>query len=106
MTQNDEEKVRYAKKLLKIGMSYRDIQLNLKLTFGTGMSNTTLKNLVVEEKRIEDWKEKYEKSQEELAVYKNLYFNLLKTLKLKMASSKGKAVSVKVTKGKVVSERI
>ena len=84
MIQTDVEKINYAKKLLKIGMSYRDIQLNLKLTFGTGMSNTTLKNLVVEEKLIEDWKDKYEKSQEELAVYKNLYFNLLKTLKLKL----------------------
>ena len=84
MTHNNEEKISYAKKLLKIGMSYRDIQLNLKLTFGTGMSNTTLRNLVVEEKQIEDWKVKYEQCQEELAVYKNLYFNLLKTLKLKL----------------------
>jgi hypothetical protein len=88
MTQNNEEKLRYAKKLLKIGMSYRDIQFNLKLTFGTGMSNTTLKNLVVEEKQNEDWRIKYEQSQEELAVYKNLYFNLLKTLKLKLKDEK------------------
>ena len=88
MPQNDAEKIRYAKKLLKIGMSYRDIQLNLKLTYGSGMSNTTLKKLVVEEKLIEDWKEKYEKSQEELAVYKNLYFNLLKTLKSKLKDEK------------------
>ena len=88
MPQNDAEKISFAKKLLKIGMSYRDIQLNLKLTFGTGMSNTTLKNLVVEEKQNEDWREKYEESQEELAVYKNLYFNLLKTLKLKLKDEK------------------
>ncbi len=88
MTQNEVEKVNFAKKLLKIGMSYRDIQLNLKLTFGTGMSNTTLKNLVVEEKQNEDWREKYEQSQEELSVYKNLYFNLLKTLKLKLKDEK------------------
>jgi len=88
MSQNNEEKLSYAKKLLKIGMSYRDIQLNLKLTFGTGISNTTLKNLVVEEKQNEDWREKYEQSQEELAVYKNLYFNLLKTLKLKLKGEK------------------
>ena len=88
MTQNEVEKVNFAKKLLKIGMSYRDIQLNLKLTFGSGMSNTTLKNLVVEEKQNENWRAKYEQSQEELAVYKNLYFNLLKTLKLKMKDEK------------------
>ena len=88
MTQNNEEKLSYAKKLLKIGMSYRDIQLNLKLTFGAGMSNTTLKNIVVEEKQNEDWRVKYEQSQEELAVYKNLYFNLLKTLKLKLKGEK------------------
>ncbi len=88
MAQNNEEKLSYAKKLLKIGMSYRDIQLNLKLTFGTGMSNTTLKNLIVEEKQNEDWRVKYEQSQEELAVYKNLYFNLLKTLKSKLKDEK------------------
>lgn len=78
----NEEKIDFAKKLLKIGMSYRDIQLNLKIKFGTGLSNSTIKKIVIEEQKTEEWRIKYEKSQEELAVYKNLYFELLKTLKL------------------------
>ncbi|UYP44947.1 hypothetical protein NEF87_001232 [Candidatus Lokiarchaeum ossiferum] len=84
MADNNEEKIEFARKLLKVGMSYRDIQLNLKLKFGSALSNTTIKKIVIVNEENENWKAKFEKSQEELAVYKNLYFEMLKVLKSKL----------------------
>ena len=75
------EKVEFARKLLKIDIPYREIQSELKSRFGSGMSNTTLRKMTKEIEEITLLRKKNEKLENELTFYKNLYFDLLNTLK-------------------------
>lgn len=78
---NIKQKEEYARKLLHANIPYREIQEHLKIRFGTGMSNTKLKKLAEKTDEIEKLKRKLEKTEHELNLYKNLYFDLIKSLK-------------------------
>ncbi|UYP43762.1 hypothetical protein NEF87_000047 [Candidatus Lokiarchaeum ossiferum] len=81
---SSEEKIGFARKLLKMGVSYRDIQANLKIKFGSGMSNTTLQNLLPEVQNEMQRDDRIQQLETELNLYKQMYFELLETIKKKM----------------------
>lgn len=81
---SSKEKIDFTKNLLKMGVSYRDIQLNLKIKYGNGMSNTTLQNLHVEVRHEIEREDRIIQLESELALYKQMYFELLETVKKKM----------------------
>ncbi len=87
MGKSSQEKIEYAKNLLKIGVPYRQVQLNLRFKFGSGMSNTTLQNLF-EESRLEvERVDRIYQLESELAQYKRMYFELLDTMQKLMDNS-------------------
>ncbi len=71
------EKTIYARILLKKNYTYREIQDELKKKFDSGMSNTTLQKLQDEVNEVVNLKVEVQKLKQELALYKNLYFELL-----------------------------
>lgn len=78
---SSEEKIAFTKRLLVMGVSYRDIQVNLKIKYGTGMSNTTLQNLHVEVKHESHRQDRIKQLETELVLYKQMYFELLESVK-------------------------
>ncbi|MHA1522190.1 MAG: hypothetical protein ACTSRK_18595 [Promethearchaeota archaeon] len=84
MGKSSEEKIVFAKSLLKIGVPYREVQTNLKIKFGSGMSNTTLQKMMEEEEETRHCEQKLQKCEENLQLYKQLYFDLLDAMKKKM----------------------
>ena len=64
-----------------MGVSYRDIQVNLKIKYGNGMSNTTLQNLHLEVQREMARDDRIQQLETELSLYKQMYFELLETVK-------------------------
>ncbi|UYP45934.1 hypothetical protein NEF87_002219 [Candidatus Lokiarchaeum ossiferum] len=64
-----------------MGVSYRDIQVNLKIKYGSGMSNTTLQNLHVEVKQETEREDRIQQLENELRLYKQMYFELLESVK-------------------------
>ncbi|MHA1728083.1 MAG: hypothetical protein ACTSWY_05065 [Promethearchaeota archaeon] len=81
MGKSSQEKIGLAEKLLSKGTSYRLIQKELIKKFGSGMSNTTLKNLQRSQSRVKILEEKIEFLEDELALFKKLYFQLRKAIK-------------------------
>jgi len=79
-----EEKKEYVRKLLHAGIPYREIQDHLKIRFGSGMSNTTLKTMALETDEILNLRKNFIETKKELEMYKELYFELLKTIKEKL----------------------
>ena len=78
---SSQEKYQFTKNLLKIGVPYRQIQFNLKVKFGTGMSNTTLQNLY-EEVLIElEREDRIKQLEREVKLFRQLYFELLEKMK-------------------------
>ena len=57
------------------------IQEHLKVRFGSGMSNTTLKKLAEKTDEVAKLQKKLEKTEQVLKLYKQLYFDLIKSLK-------------------------
>lgn len=84
MGKSNDNKINYAQDLLRKGIPYRDIQNELKKKYGSGMSNTTLKNLQKEQSEIKFLKEKIEYLEDELELFKKLYFQLRKATKKKL----------------------
>ena len=64
-----------------MGVSYRDIQVNLKIKYGSGMSNTTLQNLHVDVKQETEREDRIQQLENELVLYKQMYFELLESVK-------------------------
>ena len=58
MPKSSKEKQELARLLLNEGISYDQIQEELKNKYGSGMSNTTLKRLTVEPERIKELEDK------------------------------------------------
>ena len=77
------EKKTYAIQLLRQGLTYREIQDVLKEKFGNGMSNTSLQNLKTKVNEFQRIKQENVDLRKELAMYKNLYFQLLDAMKQK-----------------------
>ena len=84
MGRQDEEKKRLAKKLLQHGLPYRAIQSQLKIKFGSGFSNTTLQKIQIDLDNDDDLRAELIRVQNELALYKKLYFELLEAMKEKI----------------------
>ncbi len=81
MGKSSKEKIELAEKLLINKTSYRLIQEELKKKFGSGLSNTTLRDLQRDQSRVNILEEKIEFLEEELALFKKLYFQLRKATK-------------------------
>ncbi len=81
MGKSSKEKIELAEKLLINKTSYRLIQEELKKKFGSGLSNTTLRDLQRDQSRINILEEKIEFLEDELALFKKLYFQLRKATK-------------------------
>jgi len=75
------EKITFAKSLLHVGMPYREIQTQLKLKFGSGVSNNRLKELQQDIEEDEDLRTELARVKNELVLYKKLYFELLEAMK-------------------------
>lgn len=67
--------------LLKQGKTYKEIQRFLKKRFGQGMSNTTLGKIRDELDELEKLREENERLKHELALYKNMYFEIVEAMK-------------------------
>ena len=81
MGKSSKEKIELAEKLLINKTSYRLIQEELKKKFGSGLSNTTLRDLQRDQSRVNILEEKIEFLEEELALFNKLYFQLRKATK-------------------------
>ena len=77
------EKIAFAQQLLQQGYKYRDIQEILKKKYKSGMSNSTLTKLQAEMDENQNLKAEIQRLKYELALYKNLYQELLETIKSK-----------------------
>ena len=84
MGKSSKEKIELAEKLLINKTSYRLIQEELKKKFGSGLSNTTLRDLQRDQSRVNILEEKIEFLEEELALFKKLYFQLRKATKKRL----------------------
>ena len=81
MPKSSKEKQELARLLLNEGISYDQIQEELKKKYGSGMSNTTLKRLTVEPERIKELEDKVKELALELKMYKKMYYELLDVVK-------------------------
>ena len=81
MGKSSKEKIDLAEDLLSKGIPYRAIQEELKKKFGSGMSNNTLKTLHSSQSRVIILEERIEFLEDELALFKKLYFQLRKATK-------------------------
>ena len=84
MGKSSKEKIELAEKLLINNTSYRLIQEELKKKFGSGLSNTTLKKLQRDQSRVNILEERIEFLEDELAIFKKLYFQLRKATKKRL----------------------
>ena len=79
-----DEKILFAKSLLRAGIPYRKIQIQLKIKFGSGVSNTKLKMIQKDIEKDEDLRAELERVNNELILYKKMYFELLEAMKDRM----------------------
>ena len=86
MVKSSYEKIEFARKLIKLEIPYREIQKELKQKFGSGMSNSTLQKMSSEIDEITSLRRKVEQLESEKLFFKNLYFDLLNTLKKKVGN--------------------
>ena len=80
MKVQDQNKIEFAKILLRQDLSYREIQYRLRNLFGSGISNSTIKSLQDEIINAIDYKRLYLECKNELQLYKNLYNQLLEMI--------------------------
>jgi hypothetical protein len=78
MGRSSREKIEFATNLLKQGKTFREIRQMLKQKFGTSMSFTTLTKLSMIQETEETNLIRMEKLEQELDLFKNLYFDLKK----------------------------
>ncbi len=76
MGKSSIEKINHAEKLLRQKKTYRFIQSKLKETFGSGMSNTTLKHIEKKQDKIVIMETRIKQLEYELNLFKKLYFEL------------------------------
>ena len=84
MPKSSKEKQELARLLLNEGISYDQIQDELKNKYGSGMSNTTLKRLTVKPERIAELEDKVNELTLDLKMYKKMYYELLDVVKEKI----------------------
>ena len=81
MPKSSKEKHEFARLLLQEGISYAQIQEEMKIKYGTGMSNSTLQRLIVETGRIKELETQVNEMAMELKMYKKMYYDLLDAVK-------------------------
>ncbi|UYP45481.1 hypothetical protein NEF87_001766 [Candidatus Lokiarchaeum ossiferum] len=84
MPKSSKEKQDHARALLDQGISYSQIQQDLKNRYGTGMSNSTLQRLIGESDRIHELEDHVKELSLELKMYKKMYYELLDAVKEKI----------------------
>ncbi|MHA1522469.1 MAG: hypothetical protein ACTSRK_20060 [Promethearchaeota archaeon] len=84
MPKSSQEKLEFARLRLQEGISYSQIQEELKNKYGTGMSNTTLQRLIVETSRIKELELQVKEMVLELKMYKKMYYELLEAVREKI----------------------
>lgn len=84
MPKSSKEKQEFARNLLDQGISYSQIQEDLKMRYGTGMSNSTLQRLIGESGRIQELEDQVKELSMELKMYKKMYYELLDAVKEKI----------------------
>ena len=88
MVKSSKEKLDFTRKLLQMGLSYREIQEKLRVQFGSGVSNTTLIKLQKKNDEVSQLRKENDQLTEELALFKKLYFELLALTKKRMEKIK------------------
>ena len=83
-----QEKIEFAKKLVGEGLSYQDIQVKLRDRFGSGMSNSTLKQLREVNSKLEGQSDQIRQLEQELSLFKKAYFELLDKTERKETTQK------------------
>ena len=78
------EKINFAKTLLEVGVPYREIQIQLKIKFGSGVSNSKLRDLQQDLEEDGDLRVELARVNKELVLYKKLYFELLEAMKARL----------------------
>ena len=81
MPKSSKEKHEFARLLLQEGIPYAQIQEEMKIKYGTGMSNSTLQRLIVETNRIKELEDQVSEMATELKMYKKMYYDLLDAVK-------------------------
>ncbi len=81
MPKSSKEKHEFARLLLQEGISYAQIQEEMKIKYGTGMSNSTLQRIIVETSRIKELEDQVSEMAMELKMYKKMYYELLDAVK-------------------------
>jgi hypothetical protein len=66
----------FVKSLMETDFNYDQIQEQLKIKFGAGMSNTTLQKIKEEMQEVNFLKSKIQHLEEEVNLWKKLYFEL------------------------------
>lgn len=84
MPKSIKVKQELARSMLEQGIPYSQIQEELRNQFGSGMSNSTLQKLALENNRIGELENQVQELTIELRMYKKLYYELLETLKEKI----------------------
>ncbi len=84
MPKSPREKTEYAITLLAQGKTYREVQMMLVEKFGSGMSNTTLLKLQYPKPKIDDLLKRIDELEQELLLFKRLYFELVAATKGKL----------------------
>lgn len=82
MGKSQKPKLERAMELLDQQIPYREIQEILKNEFGSGLSNTSLRNIQKEQDTLEQLTDENQRLKEELAIFKKLYFELVEATKL------------------------
>ncbi len=93
MPKSPREKTEYAITLLSQGKTYREIQMMLVEKFGSGMSNTTLLKLQYPRPKIEDLLKRIDELEQELLLFKKLYFELVAATKGKLETRAPKSMT-------------
>jgi hypothetical protein len=76
-----QEKINLVYTLLKRGIPYRNIQEELKEKFGNGVSNTTFKKIHARVMHDQSLEMRIQELEKELALFKQLYFDLIEKVK-------------------------
>ena len=88
MVKSSKEKLDLTRKLLQMGLSYRDIQEKLRVQFGSGVSNTTLIKLQKKNDEVSQLRKENDQLRDELSLFEKLYFELLALTKKRMEKIK------------------
>lgn len=91
------EKILFAERLLRQGKPYRIIQDKLQEKFGSGMSNTTLKNLQKKQLKMSILENRVRELEHELGIFKKMYLELKAAVKNRISNLDSINISVDVS---------